>query len=119
MSNNPKNINIEGSWDFSDDIAYSETVEAGINETVVRQISKSNKEPEWMLELRLKALELYQKREMPKWGPNLDKLDLDKIYYFAKPEGAGNNKTWDEVPDNIKATFDKLGIPEAEKKALA
>lgn len=119
MSNNPKNINIEGSWDFSDDIAYSEKVEAGINETVVRQISLSNKEPEWMLELRLKALELYQKREMPKWWPNLDKLDLDKIYYFAKPEGAGNNKTWDEVPDNIKATFDKLGIPEAEKKALA
>jgi len=119
MSNSSQTINIEGSWDFSDDIIYSETVEAGINESVVRQISLSNKEPEWMLELRLKALDLYQKREMPKWGPNLDKLDLDKIYYFAKPEGAGNNKTWDEVPDNIKATFDKLGIPEAEKKALA
>ena len=119
MSNSSQTINIEGSWDFSDDIAYAEKVEAGINETVVRQISLSNKEPEWMLELRLKALELFQKREMPKWGPNLDKLDLDKIYYFAKPEGAGNNKTWEEVPDNIKATFDKLGIPEAEKKALA
>ena len=119
MSNSSQTINIEGSWDFSDNITYSETVEAGINETVVRQISLSNKEPEWMLELRLKALALYQKREMPKWGPNLDKLDLDKIYYFAKPQGAGNNKTWDEVPDEIKATFDKLGIPEAEKKALA
>jgi Fe-S cluster assembly protein SufB len=46
-------------------------------------------------------------------------LNLDSIYYFAKPEGAGNNKSWDDVPENIKATFDKLGIPEAEKKALA
>ncbi len=119
MSTKSQTINIEGSWDYSDEIIYSETVEPGINEKVVRQISLSNKEPEWMLELRLKALALYEKREMPKWWPNLDKLDLDKIYYFAKPEGAGNNKTWEEVPENIKATFDKLGIPEAEKKALA
>ncbi len=119
MSTKSQTINIQGSWDYSDEIIYSETVEPGINEKVVRQISLSNKEPQWMLELRLKALALYQKREMPKWGPNLDKLDLDKIYYFAKPQGAGNNKTWEEVPENIKATFDKLGIPEAEKKALA
>lgn len=119
MSTKSQTINIEGSWDYSDEIIYSETVEPGINEKVVRQISLSNKEPQWMLELRLKALALYEKREMPKWGPNLDKLDLDKIYYFAKPQGAGNNKTWDDVPENIKATFDKLGIPEAEKKALA
>lgn len=119
MSTKSQTINIEGSWDYSDEIIYSETVEPGINEKVVRQISLSNKEPEWMLELRLKALALYEKREMPKWWPNLDKLDLDKIYYFAKPQGAGNNKTWDDVPENIKATFDKLGIPEAEKKALA
>ncbi len=119
MSTKSQTINIEGSWDYSDEIIYSETVEPGINEKVVRQISLSNKEPQWMLELRLKALALYEKREMPKWWPNLDKLDLDKIYYFAKPQGAGNNKTWDDVPENIKATFDKLGIPEAEKKALA
>lgn len=119
MSTKSQTINIEGSWDYSDEITYSETVEPGINEKVVRQISLSNKEPEWMLELRLKALELYNNREMPKWWPNLDKLNLDSIYYFAKPEGAGNNKSWDDVPENIKATFDKLGIPEAEKKALA
>lgn len=119
MSTKSQTINIEGSWDYSDEITYSETVEPGINEKVVRQISLSNKEPEWMLELRLKALDLYNKRAMPQWWPNLEKLDLDKIYYFAKPEGAGNNKSWDDVPENIKATFDKLGIPEAEKKALA
>ena len=67
MSNNPKNINIEGSWDFSDEITYSETVEPGINEKVVKQISLSNKEPEWMLDIRLKALELYNQRAMPDW----------------------------------------------------
>ena len=60
-----------------------------------------------------------KKKPMPSWGPDLSKLDLDSIYYFAKPEGAGNNKTWDEVPESIKNTFDKLGIPEAEKKVLA
>ena len=67
MSTKSQTINIEGSWDYSDEIIYSETVEPGINEKVVRQISLSNKEPEWMLELRLKALALYEKREMPKW----------------------------------------------------
>jgi Fe-S cluster assembly protein SufB len=72
-----------------------------------------------MLELRLKALKLYQEHAMPSWGPDLSKLDLQSIYYFRRPEGAGNNKTWDDVPENIKNTFDKLGIPEAEKKALA
>ncbi len=72
-----------------------------------------------MLELRLKALKIYQEKSMPDWGPNLDKLDLDSIYYFAKPEWAGANKSWDDVPDDIKNTFDRLGIPEAEKKALA
>lgn len=112
-------INIENTWNFHDDIAYIGDAVAGINETVVRQISRENEEPQWMLELRLKALGLYEAKEMPTWGPDLSKLDLDSIYYFRRPEGAGNNKTWDDVPENIKKTFDKLGIPEAEKKALA
>lgn len=120
MSNkNTKNISVSDAWEFSDEIKYSETVIAWINETVVRQISKSNNEPQWMLELRLKALKLYSEKSMPSWWPNLDKLDLESIYYFAKPEWAWNNKTWEEVPENIKRTFDKLWIPEAEKKSLA
>ncbi len=110
---------ISDTWDFQDTIAYSEKAIAGINETVVRQISASNKEPEWMLELRLKALKIYQEKTMPTWWPDLSNLDLDSIYYFAKPEWAGDNKTWDDVPENIKNTFDKLWIPEAEKKVLA
>ena len=72
-----------------------------------------------MLDLRLKALKLYEEKAMPSWGPDLSKLDLESIYYFAKPEGAGNNKSWDDVPEEIKNTFDRLGIPEAEKASLA
>lgn len=119
MSNKENLTSVSDAWGFQDDVKYSTNVEAGITESVVRQISLSNEEPEWMLELRLKALKIYQEKSMPNWGPNLDKLDLDSIYYFAKPEGAGAKKTWDEVPENIKNTFDRLGIPEAEKKSLA
>ena len=106
-------------WDYSDNVKYSEKTITWINKQVVTQISKSNKEPDWMLELRLKALEVYNKKEMPKWWPNLSKLNLDSIYYFAKPEWAWNNKTWEDVPENIKNTFDRLWIPEAEKAVLA
>lgn len=100
-------------------IDYAFDLVAWINETVVRQISSSNNEPQWMLELRLKALEIYNSKPMPTWWPDLSKLDLESIYYFAKPKWAGDNKTWDQVPDKIKNTFEKLGIPEAERKVLA
>ncbi len=106
-------------WNYSDDVLYKHDLIQWVNEQVVRQISFSNKEPKWMLELRIKALELFQKKTMPNWGPDLSHLDLDSIYYFAKPVWAGDNKTWEEVPENIKKTFDRLGIPEAEKKALS
>ena len=112
-------VSTQGTWDFSDDVVYKGQAIQGINESVVREISRANEEPAWMLELRLKALKLYEERAMPTWGPDLSKLDLNSIYYFRRPEGAGNNKSWDDVPENIKNTFDKLGIPEAEKKALA
>ena len=112
-------VTVENTWDFSDDIAYKGDAIQGINETVVRDISTANEEPEWMLEKRLEALKLYEARPMPNWGPDLSDLDLQSIYYFRRPEGAGDNKSWDDVPDEIKNTFDKLGIPEAEKHALA
>ncbi len=112
-------VTVQNTWDFSDNVTYKWDAIQGINEDVVRQISRENEEPEWMLKLRLEALKLYNDRAMPAWWPNLSKLDLQSIYYFRRPEGAGNNKSWDDVPENIKSTFDKLGIPEAEKKALA
>ncbi len=72
--------------DASDEIAYSQMAKIGINEAVVRQISLSGNEPAWMLEHRLKSLQYFQSCTVPKWGPSLEKLDLDSIYYFAKPE---------------------------------
>lgn len=120
MSNTElKNMSISDSWHFQDEITYSNIILKWINEEVVRQISTSNNEPDWMLELRLKALKIFESKEMPKWWPDLSRLDLNEIYYFSKPEGAWAKKTWDEVPENIKNTFDRLGIPEAEKKSLA
>lgn len=90
----------------------------GLNEEGVRQISAMKDEPEWMLDFRLKAYNHFQKRSIPTWGADLSDLDLDDIYYYVKPtEEAG--RTWDDVPETIKNTFDKLGIPEAEQKYLS
>jgi Fe-S cluster assembly protein SufB len=105
--------------DSSDAVNYSQMAKKGIDEEVVRQICVANKEPQWMLEHRLKSLEAFQKFEKPTWWPSLESLDLAEIYYFARPEGAWDSKSWDDVPEKIKATFDRLGIPEAERKVLA
>jgi len=121
MSNQKQQtVTVSDTWNFQDDnIVYTNEIIKWINEDVVRQISLSNNEPEWLLESRLKALKIFREKEMPKWWPDLSKLNLDEIYYYAKPEWAGAKKSWDDVPDNIKNTFDRLGIPEAEKESLA
>jgi len=105
-------------YGFSDpDVTVFKT-RKGLDEEVVRQISAMKEEPEWMLEFRLRALEHFFERPMPEWGGDLNRLDLDNIYYYVKPSD-NESKTWDDVDDTIKATFDKLGIPEAEQKFLA
>lgn len=90
----------------------------GLNAEVVRQISMMKNEPDWMLEFRLKALEHFQQRPIPTWGPDLSGLDLDNLYYYVRPSDH-EGRTWDDVPDTIKETFERLGIPEAERKFLA
>ncbi|MCA9496529.1 MAG: Fe-S cluster assembly protein SufB [Nanoarchaeota archaeon] len=90
----------------------------GIYEDLIRKISTDKDEPEWMLKKRLLALKLFKKAKIPKWGPDLSKLDLTQIVYYVDPE-AREARTWDDVPDDIKETFDRLGIPEAEKEALS
>ncbi|ALS74501.1 Fe-S cluster assembly protein SufB [Planococcus maritimus] len=90
----------------------------GLTEDIVREISKIKEEPEWMLESRLKALKLFYSMPMPQWGGDLNSLDFDEITYYVKPSEASQT-SWDEVPEEIKRTFDKLGIPEAEQKYLA
>jgi Fe-S cluster assembly protein SufB len=89
-----------------------------LNEELIRKISKEKNEPDWMLNKRLKALEIFFKMPMPKWGPNLNDLDLCKIKYYIS-KGLEEKHTWDEVPEEIKNTFEKLGIPQAEREVLA
>jgi len=93
--------------------------EAGLTEELVRQISKDKSEPEWMLQKRLLGLKIFNKKPVPTWGPDLSDLNLDEIHFYMKPNAYKNSKSWDSVPEDIKRTFDRLGIPEAEKKSLA
>lgn len=90
----------------------------GVSEEIVREISKQKNEPAWMLEKRLKAFELYQQSPVPTWGPDLSQLDLESIIYYIRP-GVEEKTSWEDVPADIKKTFDRLGIPEAERTALA
>ncbi len=108
----------EYQYGFSDPDKSVFKTQKGLNEEVVRQISAMKGEPEWMLEFRLKALKHYRQRPLPTWGADITKLDLENIYYYVKPSEK-EGKSWDDVPDNIKQTFDRLGIPEAEQKFLA
>jgi Fe-S cluster assembly protein SufB len=101
-----------------DDIKYSFRTPKGLNEEVVRTISKKKNEPEWMLEYRLKALKIYERLPLPKWGGNLGEINFDEIYYYLKPTDIVG-KNWKEVPTEIKNTFDKIGVPEAERDFLA
>ncbi len=93
-------------------------VDKGLTPEIVRQISKEKNDPEWMLDLRLRSLEVYNKLPIPDWGPSLDGLDMDNIVTYVKPKTALTAK-WSEVPDEIKETFEKLGIPQAERESLA
>ncbi len=90
----------------------------GINEELVRYISKSKNEPEWMLNKRLQGLKWFEKTPLPNWGPDLTKLDLNKIVYYIKP-GVKESKRWEDLPEEIRKTAEKLGIPEAERKSLS
>jgi len=105
-------------WGFRDPDELAFKARKGLDKEVVEQISRMKEEPEWMLEFRLRGLEHFSNRPMPAWGGDLTKLDLDEIYFYAKPAGQ-EGKSWDDVPDTIKETFDRLGIPEAEQKFLS
>lgn len=112
------NKDYESKYGFKDDIKYIQKFPKGISEDVVKAISKLKNEPEWMLEKRLKGYKEFKMRNMPMWGADLSEIDFDNIHYFAK---ASNKKghSWEEVPEEIKTTFDKLKIPESERKFLA
>ena len=93
-------------------------IERGLNEDVIRQISAHKGEPKWMLDFRLDAYETFLSKPMPNWGADLTGIDFDNIFYYLKPT-EHNARSWDDVPETIKNTFERLGIPEAERKFLA
>ena len=105
----------EYGWHDADDAGA--TARRGLNEDVVRDISAKKNEPEWMLELRLKGLRLFERKPMPNWGSDLNGIDFDTIKYFVRSTEK-QATSWDELPDDIKNTYDRLGIPEAEKQRL-
>ncbi len=105
-------------YDFTYDEKGFERLDAGLTPDIVREISERKDEPEWMLEFRLKSLEVYNQMPLPDWGPSLDGLDMDNIVTYVKPN-TDMKSDWDSLPDDVKNTFDRLGIPEAERAYLA
>ncbi|MET0975834.1 MAG: Fe-S cluster assembly protein SufB, partial [Leifsonia sp.] len=108
-----------GTYEFgwSDSDAAGASARRGISPEVVRDISALKQEPEWMLQRRLKALQLFERKPMPTWGADLSEIDFDNINYFVRSTEK-QAQTWEDLPDDIKSTYEKLGIPEAERQRL-
>ena len=106
-----KKTNIEeldrGIYDIIEDVEISKKLDKGLTEEIVREISKEKDEPEWMLEIRLRALKKYNEKQNPNWGPELDTLDMDDIVTYIRPD-AKKEASWDNVPEGIKNTFERL-----------
>lgn len=119
MNDDIKKINDEQyAYGFKDDVKSVSSTGVGLNEEVVKTISRLKHEPEWMLEYRLKAYKAFKAMSLPKFGPNLSSLDFDSYTYFIRTSEKESH-SWEDVPTTIKHTFDRLGIPEAEQKFLA
>ena len=121
-----KEINIEdqlkdidrGYYDFFNEFIYSDITEKGLNADIVNEISDKKNEPEWMRKRRLKSLEIFEKTPNPSWGPDLSELDMADITTYVKPP-TDKKTAWEALPEDIKDTFDRLGIPQAEQESLA
>ncbi|HIV56829.1 MAG TPA: Fe-S cluster assembly protein SufB [Candidatus Stackebrandtia faecavium] len=107
--------NYEYGWSDSD--AAGASAQRGLSEAIVRDISAKKEEPEWMLKTRLKGLKLFDRKPMPNWGADLSGIDFDRIKYFVRST-EGQAQSWEDLPEDIKNTYDRLGIPEAEKQRL-
>src|ERR687887_1351148 len=110
--------NYKEKYGFFDPEKYVFKAKRGLTEEVVKEISWMKQEPEWMTKLRLRSLGIFRKKPMPTWGADLSVIDFENIFYYLKASDK-QGKSWDEVPDDIKRTFDRLGVPEAERKFLA
>jgi Fe-S cluster assembly protein SufB len=105
-------------FDEANPSPYADGAKRGVDEELVRRISTDKNEPQWMFEHRLQSLKIFQEKPLPTWGADLSKLDLDNIIYYAR-QGAVETDKWEEVPAEIRRVYDRLGIPEAERKMLA
>src|ERR1700752_1502076 len=104
-------------YGWADSDVAGASAQRGLSEEVVRDISAKKNEPEWMLKTRLKALRIFDRKPMPGWGASLDGIDFDNIKYFVRSTEK-QAASWDELPEDIRNTYDRLGIPEAEKQRL-
>ncbi|WP_405379768.1 Fe-S cluster assembly protein SufB [Phascolarctobacterium sp.] len=105
-------------YDFRNEDKDAYRIEDGLTREIVEQISREKHDPEWMREFRLKSLEIYNNSRMPQWGPSIDGLNMDNIVTYVRPNTTMQGK-WEDVPDDIKDTFERLGIPQAEQTSLA
>ena len=105
-------------YDFKKEDNYDFKIKKGLTPEIISEISEQKNDPQWMREFRQKALEVYNELKLPTWGPSLKELNMDEIATYVRPK-TDMKSNWDDVPEDIKDTFDKLGIPEAEKKSLA
>ena len=106
-------------YDFRDEGTERSRVDEGLTEDIVRRISEEKKDPDWMRDFRLKSLEIFERTPMPDWGPSIEGLDMDNIVTYVRPNAERMNTRWEDVPDDIKDTFERLGIPQAERTSLA
>ncbi len=118
MTDDLRQLKDQSRYDFTTEVAYAHAVRPGLGEDIVREISAVKREPPWMLEFRLKALQIFLRMPVPTWSVDLTALNFDDFTYYMRPteKKAGS---WEEVPAEIKETFDRLGIQEAEQKFLA
>lgn len=107
-----------GIYDVIDEENHKYIADKGLSEEIIRAISEEKDEPEWMLKYRLRALKEYKRKPIPNWGPNIEELDIENIVHYVKPD-TEMQTSWEDVPEDIKYTFERLGIPEAERKSLA
>ena len=105
-------------YDFRNEDKDAYRIQEGLTREIVEKISREKHDPEWMLEFRLKSLDIYNKLQVPNWGPSIDGLNMDNIVTYVRPNTNMQGK-WEDVPEDIKDTFDRLGIPQAEQSSLA
>ncbi|MCC5909017.1 MAG: Fe-S cluster assembly protein SufB [Clostridiaceae bacterium] len=107
-----------GIYDIKNEVRYSYKAEKGLTPEIIKEMSKEKNEPQWMTEFRLHSLEVYHSLDLPPWGPDISEVDMENIITYIRPD-TNLNTSWKDVPEDIKETFDRLGIPKAEREALA